>query len=53
MATIQIATEQHSKFYWMIADALTITKRNLLNYVRIPQSKKQLKKNKFVKLENR
>jgi ABC-2 type transport system permease protein len=38
MTTIQIATEQHSKFYWMIADALTITKRNLLNYVRIPQS---------------
>lgn len=31
-------TERHSAVYWTFTDALTVTKRNLLNYVRIPRS---------------
>ncbi|MGC9154226.1 MAG: ABC transporter permease [Ferrimicrobium sp.] len=39
MALAELTTSPHrSRLYWMVADALTITKRNLLNYVRIPQS---------------
>ncbi len=39
MALAELTTYPHrSRLYWMAADALTITKRNLLNYVRIPQS---------------
>ncbi|WP_298209834.1 ABC transporter permease [Ferrimicrobium sp.] len=39
MALAELTANPHrSRLYWMTADALTITKRNLLNYVRIPQS---------------
>jgi ABC transporter DrrB family efflux protein len=39
MALAELTKYPHrSRLYWMAADAITITKRNLLNYVRIPQS---------------
>lgn len=39
MALAELTTyPRRSRLYWVAADAITITKRNLLNYVRIPQS---------------
>jgi ABC transporter DrrB family efflux protein len=31
-------TSRHTSLYWMVADALTVTQRNLIGYVRIPQA---------------